>query len=446
MLDFSKIRAGHITFESTDFSLEEITGTILKILKKRAKEKDLTLFCVTDPSIPQYLLGDPVRLSQILLNLMDNAVKFTEKGEVTLLASLAEKTGDAFKIHFSVSDTGIGIAGDRLDMIFESFKQVNSDTTRKYGGTGLGLSIAQKILQAQGSGFHIESVLNRGTTFRFPLSFREGQKKTNDLHAPDLREMKFPRKLNILVVEDNLINQKVLKNMLVELGATLTITGNGKTAVDILRSNEPFDLILMDLRMPEMDGFQTTRYIRTVLPSPANSTPIIAVTASALPTERENCLAIGMNDYITKPFTRESVFEKTINILFPEIAKDKAREVFIPEKLIRLNTLQQFQRNGKNFVGEIITIFLDESPSDIEGIRNAFQVRDSKTIEQISHHLAPSAAMVGLDELYETLVCVEQKAIDQDFISLGILLEKMDLLFKRAIQDLSHYMKESPTL
>jgi PAS domain S-box-containing protein len=428
ILDFSKIRAGQITFETVEFRLDELTGNILKILGNRIREKNLDVSLSIDPAIPAVLTGDPVRLNQVLLNLLDNAVKFTPQGSVSL--KITPESGAAegsVRLLFTVADTGIGIAPDKQSQIFESFKQAGSDTTRKYGGTGLGLSIAQKLIQSQGSGIYVESEPGKGTVFHFMLDFGLSD-HASFTAGDDEQKMQFPGPLHILVAEDNQINQKVLSNMLSSLGATVEIAGDGRSAIGLLERRKDFDIILMDLRMPEMDGFTTTQHIRNKLPYPVSGIPVVAITASALASEREECFARGMNDYISKPFSRETIYKTILRNTNPGNT-GSARE-------LNTDRLRQFQRNNSNFVQEIIGIFISETPADLEAIHKAFAEDDLAAVEQIAHRVGPSAAMIGFDSLHEAFRALEIKARERNRRDTEQLIAGIDSLFADALSTL----------
>lgn len=310
ILDFTKISSGKVVFEQVDYVLKDVVNNCFRITHLKAKEKELLLKEELDPAIYPVLLGDPVRLNQILINLVSNAIKFTHTGEIILKAKLVEERADAIIVEFAISDTGIGIEKDKLSIIFESFSQASTSTTRKYGGTGLGLAITRQLIEMQGGKIWVKSEPGVGSTFAFSLTIKKGNPQS--LHTINMEGVQVSHELsgvNILLVEDNIINQKVVIKTLAKQGAAIDIANNGKEAIDLLRIKE-YDLVLMDIQMPEMDGFEATSFIRNKMDFPLNQIPIIAMTASALVSEKAKCLSMGMDDYLSKPFVVKDLLMK----------------------------------------------------------------------------------------------------------------------------------------
>lgn len=316
ILDISKINAAKMVFEETPFNVRDIIRNLSLAMDVKAREKNIKYYSNVEKSIPQKIVGDPVRLSQILWNLTGNAVKFTEHGEVNLTVYLRGEEGGNITLEFVVKDTGIGINSSKLISIFEPFTQASVDTSRKYGGTGLGLGIAKKLVEMQNGTIFAESKPGIGSTFSVRISF----KKYDDSFATDIESVNGLSKLKnlngvkILVAEDNKINQRVVTKTLERWGATVSLAENGKIAVEML-SVKPYDLVLMDIQMPEMDGLEATKYIRSSLLPPASNLPIIAITASALRLDYEKCVALGMNEYVPKPFKPDELYDKIVRLL-----------------------------------------------------------------------------------------------------------------------------------
>ncbi len=309
ILDFSKIEAGKLELESVPFSLRECVGGLLKPLTIRAEQKGLELTSHIPEDLADHLTGDPLRLRQILINLTDNAIKFTDHGGVKL--SVADETGPDLEryLHFTIADTGTGIPTEKQALIFHAFAQADGSTTRTHGGTGLGLAIASQLVQKMGGRIWVESVDGVGTTFHFTtllLVAISGSMPAPVLEAPAI--VQAPRGLRILLAEDNLINIAVARTILEKRGHSVLVVTNGREAVEA-NARETFDLILMDVQMPEMDGFEATRCIRES-ELPANRhTPIIAMTAHAMAGDRERCLDAGMDDYLSKPLQKGVLLE-----------------------------------------------------------------------------------------------------------------------------------------
>jgi two-component system sensor histidine kinase/response regulator len=337
ILDFSKIEAGKLELESIDFSLRDCIGGLLKPLDVRANQKGLKLLAEIPLDVPDQLVGDPMRLRQILINLTDNAIKFTESGEVVVKVTTQTTPNGGNHLHFSVADTGIGIPAEKQSAIFEAFAQADGSTTRTYGGTGLGLSIASQLIQKMQGRIWIESKVGAGTTFHFtarfglcatPLSAKSADPRdVEDFRVPVIddpaahtndqeRERRSgdvelpPSGLRILVAEDNVINRAVATGILEKQGHSLVHAANG---LEVLRalSAASFDLILMDVQMPEMDGFQATHRIREMEATGECHVPIVAMTAHAMGGDCERCLAAGMDDYIPKPVSKEDLVRVT---------------------------------------------------------------------------------------------------------------------------------------
>jgi len=320
ILDISKIESGKIIFEKHRFNLNDTLDNIQKMFEPKILEKGLTFKIKKDPKIPVFWLGDQVRLNQILINLVGNAVKFTLQGSIELSVELKQQINDKiFEILFKVSDTGIGIPADRKDNIFESFTQASNDTNRKYGGTGLGLTIAKQLVELQNGKIWFDSEVNHGTCFYFyiplektnPPTLSEIQAKAEYSLIKNI-DISIFQNSTILVAEDNQLNQFLIKTLLIKQNfRNILIANNGKEVIELLQ-NHNVNLILMDLHMPEMDGYETTQFIRNNFTNGKQKIPIIALTAAVIQGEKEKCLAIGMNDYISKPFNPNELFEKII--------------------------------------------------------------------------------------------------------------------------------------
>jgi len=305
ILDFSKIEAGKLTLEKANFKLRELVRNSVSVVSTAARAKNLEIEVAIDDDVPDLLVGDAVRVRQVLLNLLSNSVKFTERGTVRVALS-ARATGEpeCLLLRASVSDTGIGITEEAQKRLFQSFSQAETSTTRRYGGTGLGLAISKRLVELMGGEVGLESSTGQGSTFWFTAKLGLGTEAVPATPKPT--EKATAREQNagtILVVEDNRINQKVLSHQLINLGYAIEVAENGEEAVAKVK-NRHYDLIFMDVQMPVMDGFQATQQIRS-LGEGASSTPIVAVTANAFQSEREKCFSSGMNDYLTKPVDKD---------------------------------------------------------------------------------------------------------------------------------------------
>ncbi len=310
ILDLAKVDAGKMTFESAPFQLEKDITAMLHLFDLKLKEKNLLLITDYDTSIPKVLLGDAVRLNQIVLNLVSNAIKFTMQGTITVSIRLLNESEERATVEFAVSDTGIGLEENMIPTIFENFQQATGSTARLFGGTGLGLAIVKQLVERQGGAINVKSVVNDGSTFNFTLPFQ----KTNTSIKPDNLglELNFEsKKIKVLVVEDVALNQLLMKILLDDFGFERDIASNGRIAIEMLQTKS-YDIILMDLQMPEMNGFEATAYIRNKMNS---KIPIIALTADVTADDLIQCNAFGMNDHIAKPIDEKLLFAKIVELV-----------------------------------------------------------------------------------------------------------------------------------
>lgn len=315
VLDLSKIEAGKMSLEKIQFNLNSLISDLFNSINYRANEKGIQLLKLIEDEVPEKIIGDPIRVNQILINLISNAIKFTEKGHVKLHVKVVEKIDNTIKINFIIEDTGIGINAQMHKIIFHDFEQANKETTRKYGGTGLGLSIVKRLLELQGGSIKVKSKVGKGATFTVELPFVIST--TND-ETPQLIEIdEFEKELfniSVLLVEDNILNQMVATKFLETMGLKITVVNNGLEGINELARCD-YDMVLMDIQMPHMDGYTAAKFIRTKLKGEKKHIPILAMTAHAISGEKEKCIAAGMDDYISKPLKREHLKSKIINLL-----------------------------------------------------------------------------------------------------------------------------------
>lgn len=314
ILDFSKIKAGKLHIEKIDFSIREVLNSTVSLFAHPLQSKGLQLHVHIDPAIPEWLNGDPHRLNQVLNNLLSNAIKFTHQGRIDITIHVREQTAQSIIVAFTIKDTGVGIPVESIDHIFDSFSQAGHDISRRFGGTGLGLTICKQLLQLQGGDITVSSTVGKGSSFQCWLPFSIATKRAPDVPAHNGTH-EYNHLLagkNVLVAEDNEINQKLIEFVLRKAGGTVTIASNGEEAIQHLQQSDPYDLIIMDLQMPKMDGYATTYYIRHNL---RLTTPIIAMTATAMKDEQWQCLHAGMNDYMTKPFEFADLYKRIVHLV-----------------------------------------------------------------------------------------------------------------------------------
>ena len=315
ILDFSKIESGQVNLESIEFSLYKTINSTVKLLKFNADKKGLKLDFELEENLPETLIGDPFRLNQVITNLLNNALKFTEKGSVTISVTTLNKDVNRIKLLFKVIDTGIGITEEGKEKLFKEFSQTDSSTTRKYGGTGLGLAISRNLVLLLGGEIGVNSVIEKGSEFWFTLTYEYADKTTEvkkEIILPE--EFEMPKNIKILYAEDNLINQKITLMLLQKLGIKCDIAQNGLEAFEMYKQNE-YDLILMDMQMPELDGIGCSKLIRENEKGKNSVKPIyiVAVTANNFQKDKQDCLSAGMNDFISKPFKEFDIKEKIKN-------------------------------------------------------------------------------------------------------------------------------------
>jgi signal transduction histidine kinase/CheY-like chemotaxis protein len=310
ILDLSRLDAGRFDLDSTVFSLHKATEQVVKTLRVRAREKGLALICDLPSRVPDLLVGDPLRFRQIIMNLVDNAIKFTHAGKVVVKADIKEQTAEVATLAFSVSDTGIGILPEDRERIFHAFTQADASTTRNYGGSGLGLTIVRKLVELMDGQIWVDSQINQGSTFYFTIRLRipqetEAAKPDTVKYAPSIVPQQI---LRVLLAEDTPTNQKLAEYLLIKRGHIVEIAHDGRQAIDLIEKHD-YDVVLMDVQMPIMDGFQATAAIRNMADPVKASLPIIAMTAHALKEDADRCLAAGMDAYVSKPIEADEFIE-----------------------------------------------------------------------------------------------------------------------------------------
>ncbi len=430
ILDFSKIESGKLTLEQIDFDFRNLIKHTISTLSVKTNEKEIDLTYDIGPDVPEVINGDPVRLNQILINLLGNSIKFTpNRGFVKLKATMGQPDNNRVKILFKVEDNGIGIPADKFDQIFLSFTQGESNTTRKYGGTGLGLSIVKQLIKLHDGDISVESELGKGTAFTFYLMLMPGNNisSTHIAHKdPPLNQPK-PSGLRLLLVEDNLINQQLAVDTIKAWNsdAMIDVAVNGRIALEKVMANH-YHLVLMDIQMPEMDGNEATIKIRE-LPEPKCHIPIVAMTAHALKSEKTNCLNMGMNDYISKPFDPEELFAKIIQYSGLDVDKTKPNETLtsidaitneptftMEYKYINLINLRKIYQNNNDKILKIVGMCYDSIPNEIEEIQNAFKSAEWQALKAKSHALKPKFGYLGLFDLQETAKNIEILALEDN--------------------------------
>jgi PAS domain S-box-containing protein len=430
ILDLAKVDAGKMTFEQTPFKMAVSISAMLHLFETKIHEKNLRLIKKYDDKIPEVLVGDPVRLHQIILNLVSNAVKFTAHGTITVDVSLLAEDEDKTTIQFAVSDTGIGISESKIKNIFENFQQATSGTSRLYGGTGLGLAIVKQLVEAQGGTIDVTSVLEEGSTFSFILTFQK-TKASAETNSGNMELNVEIKNIKVLVVEDIALNQLLMKTLLDDFGFERDIAENGKIAIEKMQ-NKSYDIILMDLQMPEMNGFEATDYIRNKMNS---KVPIIALTADVTTVDLEKCKAVGMNDYIAKPIDERLLYSKIVGLVKrPVTNKTPVVEIesVKPEeaKCTNLNYLMQRTRSNPVLIMEMLSLFLKQTPPLISLMKQSLQEKDWKSLYAAVHKIIPSFSIMGISPDFENMAKKMQEYANrqqntEDMQTIMLQLEKI---------------------
>ncbi len=415
ILDLAKVDSGKMIFEQTPFKMKVSISAMLHLFETTIREKNLEFVKIYDDKIPEVLVGDPVRLHQIILNLVSNAVKFTTKGRITVSVNLLKEDEKNVTLEFSIKDTGIGIPEDKIASIFEVFQQASSETSRLYGGTGLGLAIVKQLIEPQGGSIRVESKINEGSAFNFILSFQKTNAKA-DLEIATVELDPEIKNIKVLVVEDIALNQLLMKTLLDDFGFERDFADNGKIAIERLQTKS-YDIILMDLQMPEMNGFEATEYIRNTLNS---KIPIIALTADVTTVDVEKCKAVGMNDYIAKPVDERLLYSKIVGLVKkPVSVKNSGRtnhQHIEPKKLkyVDLNYLNERTKSNPAMMKEMISVYLEQTPTLISAMKKSLIDKDWDLLNKIVHKMIPSFSIMGIDADHENIIlkiqeCTETK-------------------------------------
>jgi two-component system, sensor histidine kinase len=479
LLDFSKIEAGKITLENISFNFETISQQAINILTHKAEEKGLSLACEIDPKIAPVLIGDPFRINQVYMNMLGNAIKFTEQGHVHLKASLLEESNSYQKILIEIEDTGVGISEDYLDTIFDKFTQEDETVVRKFGGTGLGMSITKELMELMNGSISVNSRKDIGTTISLIFNFKIGTSRVLEKKRTIKNDTSNIAGKRILLVEDNNLNRLLAKTILTEYGAIIIEAENGLEAVNMART-EYFDVILMDVQMPIMDGIKATQIIRKEI----NATvPIIALTANAIKGKLEQFFEAGMDDHIFKPYDELKLVNPiakwlkknapepgeavtavpgTIAIK-PNAASESAASATgkketatseiieapaaeetkdTEEPLFNVNKLLDMSGKNNDFVIKMLLLFVNETPQSVQKIKEGYNTGDLESVKYYAHMMKPSIFNLGINAIKTEIVQIEsiaEKGVSSP--DLGAKISKLDKVVKEVVAQMKSQYK-----
>lgn len=452
ILDLSKIEAGKIIIEQTPFSLQRLMESVRDMLQHKADEKDLNLRLAIDRNIPDRLIGDPTRISQILINLVGNAIKFTEKGFVEFRVLQVNAENNRCLLRFEIEDSGIGIDADYIDKVFESFTQAGTDTARKFGGTGLGLTISRQLADLMQGKIEVASTVGVGTTFMItiPLSPAGNSIEKNENKTLSQKDLDRLKTAKILLVEDNEFNRLVAIDTLEDLlpGIFIDVAVNGAEAVEMVKI-KPYDLLLMDIQMPVMNGVEATQKIRQELKPPTNAVKIIAMTANVLQENVQQYLEVGMNGYISKPFKTDELLQKMNALIFGNSQDDQTEKSTkleqaqlsfkaLPDKVTDMSFLNQFTGGKSEKIGKYVGMFLENAPRLLRQLDEALASNNLADAKIAAHSLKPQLGYMGIKEEFSNIFLIEQTAGGAGEVSkLRELIEHLHLVCEKAFSELS---------
>ncbi len=444
ILDISKIESGMMRLEPVSFSLRGSLHSLQTMFLPRAAEKHLSLSVLIDDNVPDILYGDALRLTQVLVNLINNAIKFTNEGAVTIRVARIGGNDAFVRLRFTVKDTGIGIAADKLPHVFDRFNQAEANTTRKYGGTGLGLAIVKQLVELQHGSVAVESQAGKGSTFKVELPYTLGEvipESGIDIYNGHNGHGQLAHTdAHLLIAEDNRMNQDLLRHLLHNWRLRFQVVNNGRDVLSALEKQH-FDLVLMDIQMPEMDGYTAAQKIRQELHS---NIPIIAMTAHAMAGEREKCLSYGMNEYVAKPIREEELY-RLIQVFTGKTAPPEwlAANVHVPlhkeapPQLISLQYLRELSKGDLAFERTMLQQFIAQLPEDLSLLKKAIMEEDMTAIRSIAHNIKTTVSFIGLErQLYPYLTPMEQlQAAHYDPAQTAAQFDTLRLLCMQAVEE-----------
>jgi signal transduction histidine kinase/DNA-binding response OmpR family regulator len=438
ILDFSKIESGKLLVEAVPFRLRDCINEIVTPLGIRARSKGLELVSHIKPDVPDGLLGDSLRIRQVITNLIGNAIKFTDEGEIGIRTEAQQLNGESVELHITVSDTGIGIPADKIETIFQPFEQADGSTTRQYGGTGLGLPISAQLVEIMGGRIWVESQPGAGSAFHVKVKLSiapEGAEDKRPAEKPTVASPQPP--LRILLAEDNPVNQKLALMLLQRMGHTVTLVENGKLAVEAVQKNT-FDLVLMDVQMPQLDGMGATTCIRQFETTTGDHLPIVAMTAHVMKGDREKCLQVGMDGYVSKPIRRDELKSEILRVTSktPGAQAEPPSEPLSPVKTVEADENASVTEGGARYIFdeddaldrldgdvemlyEILALFQENSQIMLQTVLDALGARDCEVLCKAAHTIKGALANVSAKAARQAAEKAEYAARDGDIIAAG---------------------------
>ena len=461
ILDISAIESGKLRFEKIGFKPNHQVSAVINAFSLQAREKGVHLLEDIDPKTRTVVLGDPVRLNQILMNLVSNALKFTYEGQITVITEMLRQRNGRCTIAFTVRDTGIGIPDDKFEEIFESFKQADTSVTRRFGGTGLGLTICKQLTELQGGTITVESEVGQGSAFRFTIPYDKGtdadlQKSSQKNPGKTIAHDKQPLKgMQILLVEDNDINRIYARNIIMKRGCDVDIAENGLIALEKIRKKD-YDAVLMDVQMPVMDGLEACKSIRNKFTHPKSSVPIIALTANAIKGDAEKCLAAGMNDYLSKPFEPDDLYKVLLKFLNPatdtlnndknskqDMSEHQKQQSEIVEQA-DLSYLHTICDGDTAFMSEMVNSFIKDTPLTLDQLKTEIEKQNWEQAGRLAHKIKPSVQLIGLKATYEWLKNMEiLSKTDEAVVELPRLLSQVEKSIASNLLTLKEHLEKN---
>lgn len=427
LLDLNKIETGQVRIESRIFNPHVVIQSLARMFSEKTRQKQIDFFLEYDALLPEFVSGDPYRLKQILIHLLDNAVKYTSMGSIHLSCRMARQKNGRAEFEFLVEDTGEGIPADSLNLIQEKFQQVRTDNMRTFGGPGVGLSIVKQLIQLHNGTFSIDSSEEKGTrvVFTIPYEYANHEQQTptpaEEISSPqpDLTPSSNGKPVNILIAEDADINQLVIKKHMQKFGFNADFADNGKIALEKLKTND-YDIVLMDMQMPVMDGYDTIRTIRNDFTEPLKNIPIISITASVLSEASRKCLEAGADDYIPKPYDVAELKTKIEKWVVKNNKKSQSHSTISTmqenyqsqndNSLIDLEYLEQLSEGDNDFTISMLSYFIDNTPGIISEMKQYYREKDYKALRNVAHKFKPQLTFMGIKSIFQDVENIEQYA------------------------------------